>query len=261
MVDNREKCVTEVVGAADVFALLSIAFTYPDEGFAEALADGSFAHDLRASLADAGILDDEAEGACADIEAFAQRRDVKAVLEEARIDYTGLYYGPGKFRKMYPYESVFRKKLIDPEGEATAFMTRATHDVEKSLSRFGILPVDARTEPADHFAIELDLVRLLLTNYATALAQGDDGREWLAELHPFFSEHVALWVPSCSGEPQNRRIRQSTAPWLALAFVQPICWKGFYRVSSNRPWSSSVSARRVRSPVHGLRSSSRLPLA
>ena len=187
---------TKTLGAADAYALISTAFTYPGSELAEALADGTFLSDLDGSLQDMGIDETSLVQLRNSLSKALDGKSAEELLETMRPEYTELYYGPGKFRKMFPYESAFKKLQINPNGRATIFMTKSTHDVERSMKRKGAMPSDARREPADFFATELDFVRHLLTGYAAASLEDADADTWKTDLETFFENHVSSWVPA-----------------------------------------------------------------
>ena len=187
---------TRVFGVADAFALVSVAFNYPSDELAEALANGSFRSDLVGSLSDMDIDKATVFQLCDGISEATANKSAAELLEVMRPEYTELYYGPGKFRKMYPYESAFRKLEINPNGRATVFMTKSTHDVERSMKRRGAMPPDARREPADFFATELDFVRHLFTGYAAAVLEDGDAEAWKGDIDSFLDNHVITWIPS-----------------------------------------------------------------
>ena len=191
-----ENEITCLYGTADAFALVAAAFTYPTAELCHALADGSFSSDLRGSLSDMGMESGLVDSLCERFDAAVAGKTADDLFAEMRPEYTVLYYGPGEYRKIYPYESVYRKLQINPQGRATVFVTKSTHDVERSMKRRGAMPEDARREPADFFATELDFMRHLYTGIAAASLEGEGVESWQGETADFLSKHVESWIPS-----------------------------------------------------------------
>lgn len=185
-----------LLGMADAFALLSAAFSYPDDRLAEGLATGSFCLDLRNSLADADLGGKAAEDAVDAIEAAVAGRSAAELLVEMRADYTALYDAPGKYRKIFPYESSFRMKEKNPNAKTTLFLTKSTHDVEQAMRKRGALPESYRREPVDFVATELDFARHLLTGCAAVAQEGIDDPSWNEDARSFIDEHVLSWMPA-----------------------------------------------------------------
>lgn len=185
------------VGIADSFALLSAAFSYPDEALVSALENSYFVSDLRDSLSDAQMSRELVETCAQSVAASVGEVPEDRLFPSLKAEYTGLFYGPGKLRKIYPYESAFIKKQLNPEGEPAAFITRQTHDVEAFMARAHALPEDARTEPADFIGTELDFLRHLFTGLAEAHVHDDEDESvWKAEIAAFMERHALNWMPA-----------------------------------------------------------------
>lgn len=195
MSDRESKELTELYGTADLFALLSAAFAYPSLAFAQALVDGSYVSDMRSCLLDAGMSTDETDATCDAIEAQAKGKDAESLMHELRIEHTQLYYVPGKYRKIVPYESAFRRRALSPTAKATVFLTKSTHDVEALMRKYNAMPEDARTEPADSIDTELDFLRILYTGQAAAIVEDGDAAPWVADTRKFLDEHALEWMP------------------------------------------------------------------
>ncbi len=196
MAAAKETDFTRVLGTADAFALLAAAFAYPDERLAGALSDGSYLSDARGVLADMGVGAEASKEALDRLAVAVEGREAEALLSEMRADYTTMFYAPGKHRKIFPYESAFRKTELDPSGKVTLFLSKSTHDVERAMSKRGALPEDYRREPADFVATELDFMRHLLTGCAAELAEGTGGSSWAEDAARFLDAHVLSWIPS-----------------------------------------------------------------
>lgn len=188
--------VQTVIGMADAYALLSAAFVFPNLAVAEAVADGSLVADMTAIAADASLKSSEVDALRLQIEGSAASMTPEELLKAMRVDYSALFYAPGKFRKIYPYESIFKRRAISPTERAAAFITKSTHDVEHVMDAHGALPINARREPADFFATELDFMRHLLTEFAIALSEKQEASSLRQEASDFFSVHIHGWIPT-----------------------------------------------------------------
>lgn len=189
-----EKAIKRALGAADAFALLYAAFTYPTDELVDALQDGSFVADAKSVLADMDVPADIYEPLCDRITAAAQVDEGDRLLQAMHGDYTMMYFVPGDGRKIHPYESIFKRREKNPQQRATFFLTRSTHDVERVMKKRGALPDNARREPVDFFATELYFLGHLYTGYAATLIEGD-GSAWKEDIVYFMNSHAADWIP------------------------------------------------------------------
>lgn len=190
----NENEIKKALGTADAFALLSTAFAYPSQALADALQNGAFATDAKSVLSDMGASEDAYGPLCDKITAAAQNANGDQLLQEMHADYTMMFFIPGDGRKIHPYESVFKKREKDPNQRAMFFLTKSTHDVERAMNKRGALPENARREPVDFFATELDFLRHLYTGYAATLME-DDGDSWKEDIVYFMDNHAADWIP------------------------------------------------------------------
>lgn len=195
MTTHTSESFARIVGTADAFALVAAGFTYPELPLAEGFVSGAFLADSESCLNDMGVARTLVESHATALARAIDGANAEELLREMRAEYTRLYFAPGKYRLIMPYESAFKRKAADPSARAAMFVTRATHEVERAMKSRNALPESARREPADFFATELDFTRHLFTGYAAACAEEQDAESWRQDAQRFLNEHVASWIP------------------------------------------------------------------
>lgn len=192
---SHEDMLRRAIGIADLFELLSVAFAYPTEDFAQALADGSVADDWCACWEDAA-----GEPYDADAAGFtAEPLSAPATYEQLRREYSRLYLLPGKDVIIWPYEGAFKYRRDGREGAPGLFRTPTCLDVERQMKEAGVITNDARSIPADSINKELEFMAYLLGCHARSLSEADDELsaeedEWAARAATFAQDHVLNWM-------------------------------------------------------------------
>lgn len=178
---------------ADVFELLSIAFSYPTPELTEALVSDNFQADLAACLEELGLLQKETLKLDPD-------ETPESLLASMKREYSRLFLSPGKLAIIYPYESAFLFVMRGGKGMPTLMCNPLTANVEQFMVAAQALPKTYRTEPVDSVYAELDFLRHL---YTTALATERSGAEessvasaqWIDKANEFRQAHVHTWMP------------------------------------------------------------------
>ncbi|MBZ6070938.1 molecular chaperone TorD [Aeromonas schubertii] len=167
--------------------------------FASELSDEQIAeydtYDVRSFLKSLATLDPMRD-AVAELNDAIARLLVRPDRQlELAADFAALFLGDAK-QGVPPYESLFC-------GDQRLLMQAPTARMEARLTRLGISVSDKYKEPADHLAIELDLMGNLIIRAAEA---GDaDGREqWLDEQESLLHDHLLAWVPAFETECRTK---------------------------------------------------------
>jgi TorA maturation chaperone TorD len=155
-------------------------------------------HETLASLIGLrALLDDEPFSAIAPaasrhlyeaLDEAAQNADKTAeLLAAVRHDYTSLFLMVGASHTS-PYESVYRTPDRTMFGPTEA-------EVRKLYKRYGVKPAATRSEPADHFGLELIFASALL-------AMGSDYA--LEGLQEIVEEHLLVFAPALLGSIERQ---------------------------------------------------------
>lgn len=129
----------------------------------------------------------------------AHRSEPKqVVVSELMIDFSKLFCGPGGGLAP-PFESFYSESIPRYFGESHADVVRL---VEEQRLR---LPSDW-TMPADHVAIELDLVAQSLVHETIPKAGEDGPSNRLAPSFRHWQARVAQWLPRWCRDVQNRAV-------------------------------------------------------
>ena len=197
------------VGLADMCELASAVFAFPTPELAAALSEGSIAEDLRGCLEDAGVWGEDGSP-LSEVAGFASC-DSAALFDSMRKGYSLLYLAPGGTTPVWPYESPFRFVADGREGEPSLFRSPRQVDVERHMREAGVLPKDARTEPADSIWSELSFMSYLYGQVAKALHEGReaDVAEWSGRIVRFWDEHAAKWLPAFMAKTAKEAPRHS----------------------------------------------------
>lgn len=176
-----------MISLADAYQLLAIALRYPTEELAQGIADGSFAADLSACLAELG-LGGESEKVQAAF-AAAQQDSLTAM----RTEYTGLFLVPKK-EKIFIYESRFLYPKDANPKDYMMFVSPCALHAEQCYKDAGVRVKKALNEPSDHAATEMEFMSHLYRCAAQAISNGEDGRIWLMRAKAFHKAHIAKWM-------------------------------------------------------------------
>ena len=103
---------------------------------------------------------------------------------ELAADFAGLFLVDPK-QGALPYESLYR-------GDAKLMMQAPMTEMQARLDRLGINVSDKYKEPADHLAIELDLMGNLIIRAAEAKSAAERER-WLDEQEALLHTHLLGW--------------------------------------------------------------------
>ena len=179
-----------IIATADMFELLSLAFSFPSSTLAEGIVSGAYWEDFKACLSELG------RSSTVSVPAFEASPD--SMFDDMRKEYSRLFLSPGKLAVIYPYESAFLFAKTGRRGLPTLFVNPITQDVEKQMREAGALPEDYRKEPVDSVGKELGFLQILYTLAAVAEHEHDAeqtaGLIQRAEL--FRRDHVDVWMPS-----------------------------------------------------------------
>ncbi|MGL5030228.1 MAG: molecular chaperone TorD [Aeromonas sp.] len=156
--------------------------------FAAELSDEQIAeydtYDVKSFLKSLSTLDPMRE-AVAELNDAIARLLVRTDRQlELAADFAGLFLGDPK-QGALPYESLYR-------GETKLLMQAPMTEMQARLDRLGINVSDKYQEPADHLAIELDLMGNLIIRAAeasTAILR----ENWLDEQDALLHTHLLSW--------------------------------------------------------------------
>lgn len=129
---------------------------------------------------------------------YLQRgEDMATLAEEVRSEYTRLFLGPAQ-PMVYPYESYYRGGVLlgDALLAVRAFLRRVGFEMGESYS-----------EPEDHVAVELDIMRQLIVK--SAQATETRAEPWHRLQGAFLHRHLLAWVPQLCMDLE----RQQAAPF------------------------------------------------
>ncbi len=129
------------VGLSDLASLLATGFSFPDGKLAQALSNGAFLDDWRASIVDA--CGGESAG---DVHLSSRCAAAFAETDEGllRREYSRLFLAPGVDVPIWPYESPFLHRMVGAQGAPSLFRTRISMDVERCMAAAGVATVDLR---------------------------------------------------------------------------------------------------------------------
>lgn len=183
------------VGLSDLASLMAVGLSFPDGKLVQALSNGAFLNDWRASIVDA-CGEESADDRC-----LASR--CAAAFDETeegslRREYSRLFLAPGVDVLVWPYESPFVHRMMGADGAPSLFRTRISMDVERCMAAAGVATVDLRREPVDSVFHELEFLAHLHACIGEALrvGDGDAEREWRDRLCSFANDHALKWLPA-----------------------------------------------------------------
>lgn len=172
--------------------LLSLAFSYPDERLAEAVAAGEFAEAAQEVFGSLGASVEPAT-----IDGLRMQGDARHVLHELRREHTRMFIGVPD-AVCDPYESVWDAKArgIKP----LLFVSSKSLEVERFFKSCGLGRPEGTNEPLDHVATELEALEYLASIEAGFdVVQSDMAPADLpcgsaaAAYEEFFMAHVSAW--------------------------------------------------------------------
>ena len=202
MSESVDRKLHRAVGLSDLAALLAAGFSFPNEQIAQALSDGRFLADWRASMIDACGIESEGDVGLANhcVEAFAG-------VEQGplRREYSRLFLAPGVDVLIWPYESPFVHRMMGAEGDPSFLRTRIAIDVERRMTESGVTTVDLRREPVDSIFHELEFLAHLHACVAEAVRVEDVAAEaeWRNRLDSFARDHFLKWCPRFMSEVRS----------------------------------------------------------
>lgn len=204
-----------LIGRADLCELVRLTFTFPEDGrLAGALADGAYAADALACLADAGASEGDLRRA-ENLLAPFEGADAAELQDRLRKGFSILFLTPGRAAPVFPYEAAFRFMEAGRDGVPSLFRNPATLDVERHMARAGVEARNRLREPADSLWNELGFIGYLLGRAAAccgaapadepgATEAADGASEgWLSRADDFAREHLDAWVPSFFAKTQD----------------------------------------------------------
>ena len=156
--------------------------------FAAELSDDQIAeydsYDVRSFLKSLATLDPMRD-AVAELNEVIARLLVRPDRQlELAADFAGLFLVDPK-QGALPYESLYR-------GDAKLLMQASMTEMQARLQRLGIDVSDKYKEPADHLAIELDLMGNLIIRAAEA-GTATEREQWLQEQEALLHQHLLGW--------------------------------------------------------------------
>lgn len=159
--------------------LLRTFLSEPTEEFLAFLADRAGTQAASA----AGVNGTLAAGWRA-VEDVLRGRDLRALAEEARDEFTRLFLGPVD-PVVLPYQSHF---------ESGQLLGDALVEVREFLGRAGFQPGEGYREPEDHVALEFEVMRRVVAKQAEA-KDPDEAARWMNLQAAFLRRHLLPWVP------------------------------------------------------------------
>lgn len=123
-------------------------------------------------------------------EALGALRDAALSIDEedARDEYTRLFYGVGAGGELLPYASHYLSGLL---------YDRPLADLRAALARLGLAQDDDVHEPEDHIATVLEVMH-------TLIQAGSDAQEHHRQ-EQFFRAHILPWAPDFFAELQGAK--------------------------------------------------------
>lgn len=170
MSESLDRELHRAVGMSDLAALLAAGFSFPSEQLAQALSDGLFLVDWRASMLDA--CGGESEEAV-DLAARCAKVFAEAEWGPLRREYSRLFLAPGVDVLIWPYESPFVHRVMGADGAPSLFRTRIAMDVEHRMAEAGVATIDLHREPVDSVFHELEFLSHLHACVAEAVRVND----------------------------------------------------------------------------------------
>lgn len=220
-----------MIGLADCCEALGIVWAFPTIELIDGILDGDLAHDLVASMVDAGVDEDLA---CSLVDHFQQacvmvcsdnlEAGSKVLFETMRHSYTRLYLTPGGRTPVAPFESAFLFDASGAKGVPTLFVSRTTADVESCMREVGVAAKNARKEPADAIWNEFSYLAFAYGRLAEAM-QSEDAvavDEWHSHIQKFLTTHALMWIPDF----MEKTIRESKV------YELPAIYSSLAKVSS-----------------------------
>ena len=196
MQHENEIGIRRLVGKADLYELVAATFAYPEgDELAHALADGSYAHDLAASLEDAGVQPHDMSAALGQLTCF-EGATPASIHEWLRKGHSILFLAPGGATPVWPYEAAFKFTAAGREGEPALFRSPVTLDVERHMKEAGVQMADRLASPADSIWSEFSFMAYLLGGAAQAAYADDAPRceEALERARSFAEVHLLTWA-------------------------------------------------------------------
>jgi|ERR1051325_3388009 TorA maturation chaperone TorD len=121
------------------------------------------------------------------MERFVADTPVDQLAEAVAGEYVELFIGP-LVAPVNPYESFYLTgRLLD----------RPLADVRTFLKSTGIEKLDDYPEPEDFLAVELEVMRWLISKQRAEADPGDE-RQWIELQARFLKEHLLIWAPACA---------------------------------------------------------------
>jgi len=118
---------------------------------------------------------------------FVADTPTEQLAENVAEEYVQLFIGP-LGAAVNPYESFYLTgRLLD----------RPLADVRTFLKSTGIEKLDDYPEPEDFLAVELEVMRWLISKQMVA-ADPKDERQWIELQADFLKEHLLVWGPDCA---------------------------------------------------------------
>lgn len=174
-----------------LYALLALAFNYPDTELVEALIEGDFTNRARTALGDniRGPLEAEMQEVEQRYRGFTGDRS--ALLLELEQEYTRLFFAP-KPRLVYLFESVYDEGRLYQES---------TFDVARLYRQAGLKPSEEFRLPPDHIALEFEFMAYLAFNQLEALKEGmEENADYAARLaRTMLREHLKPFASDVTG--------------------------------------------------------------
>jgi TorA maturation chaperone TorD len=121
------------------------------------------------------------------IERFVADTPPDQLAEDVAEEFVQLFIGP-LGAAVNPYESFYLTgRLLD----------HPLADVRTFLKSTGIEKLDDYPEPEDFLAVELEVMRWLISKQRAEADPGDE-RQWIELQAEFLKEHILIWGPACA---------------------------------------------------------------
>ena len=186
----------KAIGKADLCELMSALFAFPQEkNLATGLCDGTILSDVEGCIQDIAPSNVEPALAIQELQSFVGK-DIDTMYENLRIGSSALFFAPGGFPPVWPFEGPFRFAAQHPTEYPTLFRSPVTLDVEKMMKTSGVTMANDRKEPCDSIWNEFSYLSYLFGKEAERLfAEDVEGAQtWRSFADSFIEKHFSVWA-------------------------------------------------------------------
>lgn len=205
----------EMLSRASLYELLAMAFRYPDEALAGAVASGEFADACAEVCAANGIEEDSSLEIAGALRQYVGKESCE-ILHDLRREHTRLFIGKGK-TLVTPYAGVWKSIK---EGKQPLYMVgEESMDIERFMRRCGMGQPEGTNEPLDHISSLLEFLYYLCAVRVRAVAPPEYADVHDDDYEVFFSKHFDAFRHAFS----EAVVRQSREPFFTVS-AQLLKW-------------------------------------